>query len=502
MKNCPKCNANCQENQEACESCGYSFAEENLEPEVVREEPISFQEEKEEKLPKMTKDQVYEVTEDTIVEDQQLPVEATEPVSGNKGKGNKLIIGLGIIGAVALIAIISILTFGKSLFKSADPEDLIVDAFKQYQKATAQDVTVEISVGKFKLNEMLVDQASLDLINKIVEDFSITIRSKGELASKRFEGSYGVNLKGSELLKATVYTDSKNIGVRIPAVYDKGFYVAIEDLQDNLAGPMQASLLTEYMEVLDINTYDSIKKLSKDIVEKPVKVFIKKNLNTVTKEAVKIGDKSVKCTKYPLSFRGSEGYDLVEEIINNFMKDEQARNVIIEALEKITTVIEENDLYSEMEITKDELDTMLTTVRVAMDKMDKENKTLDDLLSESNSLEYAQAKMAIKLMLASIQTDLDVYLDKNDKLRKVDMGLGIDIAEMGIEFQLNISTLINSFDKKLEFMSVDKDKDINVLELSDEEQVKIGEEVMKNIEKNFSNNPYLKEILGGLPFNE
>lgn len=91
MKTCPKCNTNCLDDQKICDSCGFELIKETTEPEVVNEESISFQSEEVKDETPVSKesqtDHVYEVTEDTMADD-DASTEGNNVVEGsNKKKG-------------------------------------------------------------------------------------------------------------------------------------------------------------------------------------------------------------------------------------------------------------------------------------------------------------------------------------------------------------------------------------------------------------------------------
>lgn len=500
MKTCPKCNTNCLDDQKICDSCGFELIKETTEPEVVNEESISFQNEEVKDETPVSKesqtDHVYEVTEDTIADD-DASIEGNNVVESSNKKGNKLVVGLVITAIVALLALASVLAFGKQLFKSGEPEDILVEAYKQYSSASTKDISMEMSVTKFMMDAQIDPMASA-LADQILKDFVIKMDMRSDIDAKKFEGSLAIDVQENELLSADFYADSNDIGLNVPFIHEKAFYVSMDDIMAQMPDDMNKGVFTAYMDLFDLSTYESLKDLNDKVMNEPVKAFIKENLKTVTKEAVKIGDTSVKCTKYPISFTGSEGMKLSLEILENFLKDDKSREFLLEVVDGFSEAIITENAYADLEVTEEEFKAGVEKARKAINDFSKEGMTLEDIFKEANAdMDFAQTKMAMEFALSKLEITMDIYLDKNNKLRKVDIIEGFDMSDVGIDFEFKISTVINSFDKKLDFKGIDKDNAINPLQLSEEEMLELQMQIEATVQKNILANPYLQGLMGG-----
>ncbi|QUI23157.1 zinc ribbon domain-containing protein [Vallitalea pronyensis] len=500
MKKCPKCNANCLDDQKICDSCGFDFMEETTQPEIMNEEPAGFQnEEVKDEAPisdEAQTDHVYEVTEDTMTDD-DTSLQGEHGGEGNNKKGNKLVVGLVITGIVALLALASVLAFGKQLFKSGEPEDIIVEAYNQYYAAPTKDISMEISITEFMMDAQIDPMASA-LADQILKDFVLKIDMRSDMTSKTFEGALVIDVQENELLRADYYLDNQELGLHVPFIHEKGFYVTMDDIKGQIPDDADNMAFLTNLDLFDLSTYESFKDLDENIMNKPVKAFIKENLKTVSKEAIKIGDTSVKCTKYPISFTGSEAMELGIEVIENFLKDEKSRALLLEVIDGFAEGIANENAYDEFDMTEEEFKAGMDKVKEMINDFGKEGMTLEDIFAQANAdMEYAQMKMAMELMLTRLNIDMDIYLDKNNKIRKMDVMQGFDMREMGVDLELKVSTVINSFDKKIDFKGIDKENSINPLKMSEEELLELEMQIEETIQKNALENPYLQGLMGG-----
>ncbi|WP_273323588.1 hypothetical protein [Vallitalea guaymasensis] len=517
MKKCPKCNGECLEESTFCGICGYKFTD-NTEPEIINEENLSM--ENDDKQLNQTDDKTIQdstveksdvnndftdnnVTDDGIYE---VVEESTEEVNvikednsddkGNKGKGNKVIAGVAVGLIVAVLALATVLIFGKDLFSKKSQEEKLVDAYEKLLKANTIDMAYNFSFTDLEIQGMDNSDPQAALVANMIKDFSFDVNTKMDRKEHIMEGDININMQNNKLMNADFYVDKELVGINIPFIYDKTFYVTWDSLFNKIKDETDVSInWKDYLELLDKENYPSAKKIDESKYNKLASEFVKEILGDVTKESVRIGDQNISCDKYPLQLDYAKIMEFGFKIMDEMVTDEDAKAFVYEVVDKVSEKIIANEDYTYFDITEEEfkngIEEFKSNYEDMLDELD--GKSILEKMAEEEGFDINTLP---DLMEAGINIKADVFVDKNNTIRKVDFIEEISDTQTNMKMGVKMECVINSINKKLKFNGIDKSEGVNPIELDQQQIEELIVEMQSTIMGKVMTNPFLSQLIG------
>ncbi|MCT4688153.1 hypothetical protein [Vallitalea sp.] len=513
MKKCPKCNGECLEESTFCGICGYKFTD-NAEPEIINEENLSM--ENDNKQLNQNDDKTIQdstvgtdfnnnLTDNNVMDNDIYEVieEGTEKVndikeddSNNRGnKGNKVVAGVAVGVIVAVLALATVLIFGKNLFSKKSGEEKLVDAYEKLLKANSIDLDYNFSFTDLDIQGMDTSDPQAALVANIIKDFSFDVNTKMDKKEHIMEGVINVNMQNNKLMAADFYVDKELVGINIPFIYDRTLYVTWDSLFNKIKEKTDISIdWKDYLELLDKDNYPSAKNIDKSKYNELTSEFVKGILGNITKESVRVGDKNISCDKYPLQFDYSKMMEFVFKIMDEMVTDKDAKAFIYEVVDKVSEKIIANEDYTYFDITEEEfkngIEEFKNNYEDMLDELD--GKTILQKMAE----EGFDINTLTDLMEAGINIKADVFVDKNNTIRKVDFIEEINDTKANMKMGVKLECVINSIDKKLEFNGVDKSEGVNPIELDQQQIEELIVEMQNTIMGKVMTNPFLSQLIG------
>jgi hypothetical protein len=478
MRKCPNCQGECQEDSKVCGICGYKFEDNFSEIEIHNEES-------------------GQMNNELNNSNEEVMINGNTP-EGNKG--NKRIKTIAITAIVALIAIASVLVFGKGSFDKRKPEEKVVDAFKKYYQANTMDVTTKVSFTEFNIpvtNGQLDDQQA-KLLTKVIKEISCDVNMKYDKKERILEGVMNFNVKDNQLLSADFHIDEELIGFSIPFLYEKPLFVTWESVVNKLNEEANIKFnYKSYLELLDNDKYPSLKNIDEDKYVSLFEQFVTDILGEVTKEEVKIGDDNLNLDKYSLDFDMAKTMEFYIKLLDEIVKDKEAKAFIYELIDNVSEIVIKNEDYKLMNITKEEFTTSIEEIKNQLEDMvtELDGKSILEKISEEQGVDFANLPDMEEMGIA---IKYNVFIDKKDNIRKMDIIEDIDNAEIGMKMGVNGEMIINSINKKIEFKGINQDEGVNLLELNEEELNQLMLDIQNNVMSKIMLNPIFSTLFGGL----
>ncbi|GMQ60378.1 hypothetical protein AN1V17_47780 [Vallitalea sediminicola] len=516
MKKCPKCNGECLEESTFCGICGYKFTD-KTEPEIINEENILMENDNEQ-LNKtdnnpiednpieksnmgdevvdnnVIEEGLYEVVEEGAVEENV--TNDNDSNNNNAKKGNKVIAGVAVGLIVAVLALATVLIFGKDLFSEKGAEDKLVAAYEKLIDANTIDATYKFSFTDLDIQGMDTTDPQAALAVNIVKDFSFDVNTKMDRKEHIMEGVINVNMKNNKLLAADFYIDKELMGINIPFIYDKTFYMTWDSLFNKLKEETDISInWKDYLELLDKDNYPSAKQIDRSKYNKLTSEFVKGILGDVTKESVRIGDENINCDKYPIQFDYVKMMEFTMKIMDEMVTDEDAKAFIYEVIDKVSEKIIANEDYTYFEMTEEEFKNGIEDFKNNYEEMLEEldGKSILEKLAEEGEFDINALP---ELKEAGINVSADLYIDKNNNIRKIDFIEEINDTETNMKMGVKFEAVINSINKKLEFKGIDKSTSVNPIELDQQQLEKLIVDMQNTIMSKIMTNPFLSQFMG------
>ncbi|MCT4597921.1 MAG: hypothetical protein N4A50_08630 [Vallitalea sp.] len=415
--------------------------------------------------------------------------------SNNKGK--KII---GVIAIVAILALLSFLTFGKDLLDNRSDEDKLVDAYKKLYTANTVDMTYKMKISDYELPA--IDDPQVQLVTNMIKDVNFDLNVKYNKDEHIFQGELDVNLQDTSLVNAYIYGDKELIGINIPFIHDKTFYVTWDSVISKLNEEIGLEInWKDYLELLNPDTYSTIDKINTEEYMNMYTDFMKELLGTVTTETVKINDDSVSCSKYPMELDYAKTFEFGMKVLDKMATDENVKAFVYEVIDKVVEKVIANEDYVVMNLTKEEIEESVNKFKDEYEELlsDLDGKTILEKISEMDGMQHKNLSKELfdQFDKMGITVKSNIYVDNKTNIRKVNVTEEIDNSEVGIKFGIEADMIVNSINKSIEFDGVDKEKAINVLELSEEEMQQIMTEIQANVLKQVMTNPIFSQM-GGL----
>lgn len=468
MKECPKCHGKCQEESESCAICGYKFSD-SLQ-EITNEE--NYKMEKEENQMNIDNNNLTNNESDIdvyeVVEEGSKEVNGVENNSKQGKKKNK--VGLAIILVVALLVLAGALIFGKNLFKKNN-EDTIIKAFQKLLKANTLDADINLSIEDIEVEFNDSYDGQLALVASMMKDFNININTKYDKKASVIEGLVKLNMRNNTLVTGNLYMDKEAVGIEVPLIYDKMFYITwdgfYETLQEDSNLPIDIKSKLSTKEILE-----SIDKIDIDKYEGLYKGFIKEIIKETKKESIKIGNDNVDCEKYNLQFTYLEVADFSLQFMNKVLGDKNNTERANDLIDSISNYIISREQYVYFDMTEEEFENKIKEYK------EDPNKLIEDLNKVYEKMDRSKAEY--------INFDVDVYIDNDNTIRKVDALYEINGEATNTKLDIRHVTTINSINQELEFDGIDKTNTLNLLELDLYEMQQLIMDITNNVQDKFS----------------
>lgn len=468
---CKNCNKEIDDNLKSCPFCGNNLSE--------QDDYVNYWDNLNDNDDNNKND--YNNNVDAQKKENQDIVRIDKQSKNNK----KLFISVGVVAIlIALIAVIGV--FGKEYFlPKKDPVDRLIDSSYDLIKAKTSEITSEISLADLNLGTETQD-ANTQLGLSIIKEAKIKTIIKQDRDKDKYEMDLVILLRDNELTKANIYLDKELIIVNIPDFYDQPFYITWEDLS-NVVSQQTGKKITfqEYVNMLtDLENMNSIKAFDADKYVQVYKDNYKDKLQLSKNEKVEVNGKEMKLDKISIKVDYKDSINLSKEIIKIAISDKQIDAIVEELFNKVIKTLE---------TTGDLDEAMLEEAKKGLDEY-KNNK--EKYIAE---MEKVLKQPVPQDMVDGAEYNYNFYY-KGNELKKMDIEGNISTIEPTTNEKVNMtviaSTTINSLNKSIKFIEIDKNKSVNAGKVSKEEWKEILEKIMDKA-RTFMFNPAFSDILGG-----
>ncbi|GKX29555.1 hypothetical protein SH1V18_20350 [Vallitalea longa] len=480
MKECPKCHGKCLDEAEFCGICGYEFTD-SVQG-IVNEENIM---EKDEKGLNSTDDNITNNTSDDdlvideevyeIIEEGTNEINVIQDSNNNnkQEKKNKKFFRLAIVLIVAVLILSGVLIFGNNIFGKKNSEDKIIEAYEKLISANTMDAKFTFSFNELQLGNNDAFNGQLALVANMLKDLSIDIDTKIDKDDKILEGVLNVNMRNNTLVSGDLYVNEEAIGLKVPFLYDKMFYVPWEGVFEKLKEENIKTInYKDYIELFEeINGY--LLEIDNSKYKDIYKDFLKGTIKNVKKESIKIGDQKINCDRYQLEFSYIELMDFAQKFINKVFKDENNRKSVYELVDKIAEKIIENEDYTYFDMSEEEFKSKIDELKNNYEKVSDE---LDSRIKE-----FAETQIDAEIM----EFNINLYIGKNNTIRKIDLTQDIIGEVENMKMSLRLEAIINSMNRKLEFSGIDESNSVNLSNLNEQDIQQLIMDIENSVQSKF-----------------
>lgn len=485
MKECPKCHGKCVDEAESCKICGYQFADSAQE--IVGEEKDIM--EKDEKQfnsadnngvdDNSSKDIVMDADVYEIVEEGTNEINVIKNSDSKQPKKNKKFVGLAIALVAAIIILSCVLIFGKDIFNKGSKEDKVIEAYEKIMSANTMDAKFRFSFNELELGNNQDYDGQLAIVANMLKDFNLNVETKIDKDNNILEGKLDVNMRNNTIISGDLYVDKEALGLKVPFLYDKMFYVPWQGVFDKLNEENIKTInYQDYIELFEeVSGY--LLNIDNSKYEDLYKDFLKGTIKDVKKESIKISNENVSCDRYQIEFSYIELMDFTQKFMDKMLKDEANKKNAYELIDKIATKIIENEDYTYFDMSEEEFSKLIDEMK---DNFAKISEEFDDRIKE-----LAETKLDENLLKFRI----NLYIGKNNTIRKIDLIEDVNTNIENMKMSLRIEILINSMNKKLEFNGIDQSNSVNLIELNEQELQQLVIDITNSVQGKF---PFFEQV--------
>lgn len=362
--------------------------------------------------------------------------------------------------AVLLVVILGAIIPVRNYIIRKDPVNRAIYGINKLYKANTVHTT---STLKLQMTAVPED-AQAKAVAKIIEGFSIKVDSKS--SNKSGEASLLAQLiyKDQPFLKANVFLNKEGVVISAPDIYNKTMFVKWDEI-NNLAneGKNNGQIdIEKYKKLLDLKTSKVFGVVSKDYSE-----FFRTSFKTsfITGDKIKLevvdGGTSKFITTGTVNFTTDSAalIDILDKFIEKAAKDSNVKTLIKDKMLELFQLIEKNNDYDKLDLTKDEVE----TIKKDFDK--EYEKAMNQILAEKN---FTQAKKALNL---NIKSNLRFDSSNNYRGALTEINASVNEGET-VGIKLILDQVVNSLDSKV---TVDKMElsgvDLNKISPEEEEDM-------------------------------
>lgn len=324
MKFCPNCGKELTESAKFCPSCGKSTEIEQVAPAV-------------------------EITQ--------------QPTRVSKGFSKKWLI----IGVIAVLLAGGGTALGFFLMNSPKELYLIAEAktykstIDQFNEQYGEDLKFQEemlkspSTSELKLSGNLEIESdypdpTMEMVQEILNQAALVIKSDHDPKKQASYNTIGLDMDGSSVVDLELYQSQEQLGLKVPVLYDKFFYLNLDKYGD---AKRMFDPYYEGPEKLDLSTikWDEIKLSEKEIDEIKLRYYkyvfsaLKDDYFTLEKNVPYEHDgEKMKLRKLTLNMSGKEVESFINGFLDELIKDEKLQGMIADRVTKLAnTGLEEMD---------------------------------------------------------------------------------------------------------------------------------------------------------------
>ncbi len=483
MKKCPKCHGECMDDAKSCPLCGYEFTDQ--ENKIQTEESL-----------KADSSDTVETNIESNIEETQEPVldsgSSAEDVTAKPSNRNKFIVfGAALLGLIVIIVICLNSVLGKT--KKMSPEDTVIEAYKEMSKAKTYHAVSEV---EFETFDMLTQDVYTDNIaEKVIQDLSFKVEYQYHKENLQLQADIDILLRDTSLTTIQLYLDKELVTIQIPLLHDKPFLITWDGVFNKIKEETGEDInYKSYLTLFDLENYDTYNAIEFTNYENIFKTFLTEKIEDIGKATVELGDKSSKLSRYTLTYDYEDSITLIADIADEILKDEKVKAFIFEVIDKASSLVIENEDYPEY-LTEEEF---TASIQELKDEYDSYIESLGDnsILSEIFGYEGADLNEIFDQMNVVIQQDM--YVDKNSHLKKVELTQTIEQLIDGMVMSMTVKAdTIYDLDSKLDFIEVDRDNVVDILNMSEQELEDLLYEIQGNVTSQVITNPIFSQFMDG-----
>lgn len=412
-------------------------------------------------------------------------------------KNVKIIIIIAVVAAIAVAAFFLIQGGEKDAFS------LLTDSFSSMQEIKKVDSTMNLKLS------MESEDPELEVVKKIFNDITIKYDILQDLDNYKAEGKIDILYKDEVALDLNVYIDENYIVMDIPILYEKPFYMALDDYNQFISDtsgiemkPLDFEKIKEFQD--NFYSLDNIEGAEnfdgqkyEDISRQQLEGILLKgeNIDVAINENGK--EKKVACQELKLNFNETQAIDFIVALLKEAQNDEELKNIL---LVKIEDYMEFSESLMGLELSEDlGYENPYDSYKEIMNDI-KENYS-EGITEAITELEKAKAEIESEVfkadnIIAIDKSDCIRYLNSDIKINNTDDSSDSYIDSMGI----NIELIVNSYNKEIEFTNYENMQEscVNLIEILENPEGEKAQEVMFYLYGSFmqemSTNPLLKVL--------
>lgn len=382
-----------------------------------------------------------------------------------------------IIAIVAIIAVAAVAVFGGvMLFGNKEEMNPLMNVEAQLAMMRGSDTSLSMSL---EFGDEKPTDPQMAMVATMLEDASITITSQHNLNDAKFAFSFDVNVMSQSFLSGKAIVDEKGIVIDAPVMYDQAIYLSWEKLAEEMKAQGQADFefsyddVKAYMAVLDFEDTAAYKAIDMDKMAKASNDLLGTMLKETGKEDITVvvdgKEMTVKTTAYDMTMDFENYMTKAVEFSKDIYTDEKVIAFIKDRGNAIVDIAEARGHISGDELAK-------AKAMLSDDSIDKAMQEMVDQMDTSaiDSSQFAELETMMK------DFTIKLYADSDNVTRKQVMKMKLP-KEAGIDATVVIDMTVNDYGKNVKVPSADASNALDILSLSEAEQMQLMLEIQNNI---------------------
>lgn len=413
-----------------------------------------------------------------------------------------LLVLSGIMGGVA---------YGMVYVNSANRVAFSMNKF--YSKGNYQNISMTM---KYQLKDMFYEEMMKDedfdskdiegirlFANQLVDQVTFKAQIQSDLDEDNFMMSdftydfkmfYGVE----QIADSGIKLFDKQLEITSKGLMDQSFYIAFEDLRDELEIDIDKIDFQKYAEIISEST-DRFKKIkTKAYFDKYTELYEDK-IQKGDKVLVDGGNgKEIQCLEYTISYEYESMLDFIEEIL-----EMAAEDVVLEEAVRLTLLDLCNELmdskdYRSFKINRKELDQLIETLEDQDDFHDEFEDVFEKIIDEMfQDTDQEPEGSTFDMKKASVE--ITYAIDYFNNIRKITSKTENDLISLTTE-----SIYLTGAVPSIEPIETDGPNAINIMEYMDADDDKasmMATDVLKSVGKHLKENKAIDLIMADIKEN-
>jgi len=365
---------------------------------------------------------------------------------------------------------------GVMLFGNKEEMNPLMNVEAQLAMMRGSDTSLSMSL---EFGDEKPTDPQMAMVATMLEDASITITSQHNLNDAKFAFSFDVNVMSQSFLSGKAIVDEKGIVIDAPVMYDQAIYLSWEKLAEEMKAQGQADFefsyddVKAYMAVLDFEDTAAYKAIDMDKMAKASNDLLGTMLKETGKEDITVvvegKEMTVKTTAYDMTMDFENYMTKAVEFSKDIYTDEKVIAFIKDRGNAIVDIAEARGHISGDELAK-------AKAMLSDDSIDKAMQEMVDQMDTSaiDSSQFAELETMMK------DFTIKLYADSDNVTRKQVMKMKLP-KEAGIDATVVIDMTVNDYGKNVKVPSADASNALDILSLSEAEQMQLMLEIQNNI---------------------